>query len=42
VIDVTDANAGLSAAKYRIVGLDLTYRRSGRAVYEQRLLLGKV
>ncbi|MCH8995288.1 MAG: hypothetical protein IH959_10045 [Chloroflexi bacterium] len=42
VIDVTDANVGLGAEPFRVAGLDLTYARKPRAVYEQRLLLGKV
>ncbi|OGO52123.1 MAG: hypothetical protein A2148_12495 [Chloroflexi bacterium RBG_16_68_14] len=42
VIAVTDPNVGLSAQKYRVVGLDLSYARGPRAVYEQRLMLGEV
>ena len=42
VIEVTDANAGLSAAPYRVQGIELRYAREGRAVYQQRLLLGRV
>jgi len=41
VVSVTDARAGLSNAKYRVVGLVFRYRRRGnRPEYEQRLLLG--
>ncbi len=42
VVAVTDPNAGLVGAKYRVVGLDLHYKREGRSIYEQRILLGKV
>ncbi|MFQ5879432.1 MAG: hypothetical protein ACE5IZ_04595, partial [Dehalococcoidia bacterium] len=43
VVDITDAAAGLAAAKRRLVGLALRYNASGaRAAYEQRLLLGAV
>jgi hypothetical protein len=41
VVLVTDPQAGLSVAKHRVVGLDLHYARRDRAVYEQRLLLGR-
>jgi hypothetical protein len=41
VIDVTDATAGLSAARERVLGLNLRYLPK-RGVYEQRLLLGNV
>jgi hypothetical protein len=40
VIEVTDAVAGLSAAKRRVLGLDLRYSTGKRAIYEQRILLG--
>ena len=41
VIDITDANAGLSAAGRRVLGMDLTYNPAlGR--YEHRLHLGMV
>lgn len=42
VVEVTDAGAGLAAAKRRVVGIDMTYRRAERAAYEQKLLLGAV
>jgi hypothetical protein len=43
VVAITDAPAGLSAAKRRVVGLSLRYVRSGTApAYEQRLTLGAV
>jgi hypothetical protein len=43
VVALTDAPAGLSAAKRRVVGLSLRYVRRGQAaVYEQRLTLGAV
>ncbi len=42
VVSVTDSNVGLTAAKYRLSGLELKYSRRGRAAYEQRLLLAKV
>ncbi len=43
VIAVTDAPAGLSAAKRRVMGLSLRYVRGGSApAYEQRLTLGAV
>jgi hypothetical protein len=43
VVAITDAPAGLSAAKRRVVGLGLRYVRGRRApAYEQRLTLGAV
>ena len=43
VVDITDARAGLSAAKRRVLGLELRYRpQGGGTVYEQRLTLGGV
>jgi hypothetical protein len=43
VVDVTDARAGLAAAKYRVAGINVRYRRrGGQPEYEQRLLLGMV
>jgi hypothetical protein len=43
VVAITDAAAGLSAAKQRVLGLTLRYVRSGPApVYEQRLTLRAV
>ena len=41
VVEVTDALAGLSAAKRRVMGLALRYSAS-RGVYEQRMRLGGV
>ncbi|MBI2860814.1 MAG: hypothetical protein HYX91_04825 [Chloroflexi bacterium] len=41
VIDVTDARAGLSAARRRVLGLELVYR-ARRGEYFQRLRLGAV
>ena len=43
VIAITDAPAGLSAAKRRVLGLSLRYVRGGPGpAYEQRLTLGAV
>ncbi len=42
VIEVTDAGAGLSAAKRRVVGLLLRYSTGERPAYEQGLALGGV
>lgn len=43
VVEVTDARAGLVAARRRVLGLELQYRRSGRrARYAQRITLGGV
>jgi len=42
VISVTDALAGLSAAKKRVSGLELRYSAGERAAYEQRLVLVEV
>lgn len=43
VVEVTDARAGLSAARRRVLGLDLRYVRSGRhGRYSQKLTLGGV
>ena len=42
VVEVHDPLVGLVAAKYRVVGLDLTYvRRDRPPAYEQRILLGR-
>jgi len=41
VIEVTDAVAGLSAAKRRVLGLALRYSAAA-GTYEQRLRLGGV
>ena len=42
VIEVSDAIAGLSAAKRRVLGLAWEYETGGRAVYRQRITLGVV
>jgi hypothetical protein len=42
VVEVTDAPAGLTAAKRRVTGLSLRYSTGGRPVYEQRLRLSGV
>ncbi len=42
VVTVTDPTVGLTAKKYRVVGLDLRYVKEGRPTYEQRVLLGNV
>ncbi len=42
VIDVTDAAAGLSAAKRRVLGIALRYSTGDAPAYEQRLTLGAV
>ncbi|MBI2916590.1 MAG: hypothetical protein HYY01_01235 [Chloroflexi bacterium] len=42
VIEVTDARAGLSAARRRVTGLGLEYSATGRPAYRQRLELGGV
>ncbi len=42
VIEVTDALAGLAAARRRVLGLSLRYSTGDRAVYEQRITLGGV
>ncbi|MCH7999390.1 MAG: hypothetical protein IIA91_07920 [Chloroflexi bacterium] len=42
VVDVTDAGAGLSAAKRRVLGIELRYSTGAKAAYEQRLGLGGV
>jgi hypothetical protein len=41
VVAITNPAAGLSSAEHRVVGIDLRYSRRPRAVYEQRLLLGR-
>lgn len=40
VVTVTDAGAGLAAARRRVMGVALRYSRSRDAVYEMRLALG--
>ena len=42
VVEVTDAGAGLSAAKRRVLGIELRYATGTKAAYEQRLALGGV
>jgi hypothetical protein len=42
VIEVTDAGAGLSAERRRVLGIDLRYSTGARSLYEQRLSLGGV
>jgi hypothetical protein len=42
VVEVTDAGAGLSAAKRRVTGLALRYSTGARAMYELRVRLGGV
>lgn len=40
VVEVSDTAAGLAAARRRVRGLSLRYRRGSRPVYEMRLRLG--
>jgi hypothetical protein len=42
VVEVTDARAGLTAAKRRVLGISLRYSTAARPAYEQRLALGGV
>jgi hypothetical protein len=42
VIEVTDAGAGLSAARRRVAGIALRYATEERPVYQQRIALGAV
>ena len=42
VVEVTDAGAGLAAAKRRVMGLSLRYATGERPLYEQRIALGGV
>jgi len=42
VIEVTDAGAGLSAARRRVLAIDLRYATGARPAYQQRLGLGGV
>ncbi|MDO8615527.1 MAG: hypothetical protein Q7T33_07280 [Dehalococcoidia bacterium] len=42
VIEVTDAGAGLAAARRRVLGLELRYATGESPAYEQRLALGGV
>jgi len=40
IVAITDPNANLAGTKFRVRGIDLTFRRERKAAYEQRLLLG--
>jgi hypothetical protein len=40
VVEVTDAGAGPSAARRRVLGIALRYSTGERPVYEQRITLG--
>jgi hypothetical protein len=42
IVEVTDAGAGLSAARRRVAGISLRYSTGERPVYEQRIALGAV
>ncbi len=42
VVEITDAGAGLSAAKRRVLGIALRYSTGARPTYEQRIRLGGV
>jgi len=42
VVEVTDAGAGLTAARRRVLGLSFRYSTGERPVYEQRIALGAV
>jgi hypothetical protein len=42
VIEVTDAGAGMTAARRRVLGIDLRYSAGQRSVYDQRITLGGV
>ena len=42
VVEITDARAGLTAARRRVTGVRLDFRRSGEPRYVQRLTLGGV
>jgi hypothetical protein len=42
VAEVTDAGAGLAAAKRRVLGLSLRYATGERPEYQQRIVLGGV
>ena len=41
VVEVTDASAGLSGARYRVQGIRWEYRRQRRAAYSQTVTLGQ-
>ncbi|MGB2693983.1 MAG: hypothetical protein WBD55_02210, partial [Dehalococcoidia bacterium] len=42
VVAVTDPRVGFVAARFRVAGITMRYRRRGSAMYEQRLRLSKV
>ncbi|HEV8574081.1 MAG TPA: hypothetical protein VGR43_05165 [Dehalococcoidia bacterium] len=42
VVEVTDAGAGLSASRRRVLGVAMRYSTGERPVYEQRIALGAV
>jgi len=42
VIEVTDARAGLAAARRRVLGIEMRYSTGEKAMYEQRIRLGGV
>ena len=42
VIEVTDAGAGLSAARRRVVAMAMRYSTGKRSVFEQDVTLGAV
>ena len=42
VVEVTDAGAGLSAARRRVLAMSLRYVRGRPAAYDMRLRLGAV
>jgi hypothetical protein len=42
VVEVTDAGAGLTAARRRVLGISLRYSTGERPAYEQRITLGAV
>jgi len=42
VIEVTDAGAGLSAARRRVLAIKMRFSTAERPVYEQRISLGAV
>ena len=42
IVDVTDAQSGLDATRFRVAGMRLRFARGARPRYEQTLLLGEV
>ena len=42
VVEITDARAGLTSARRRVLGVALEYRRDGASRYQHRLTLGGV